>query len=453
MVCQAASQTRFRALKHENGIPGRSAIVVRVIACFQPLQNCQAEYFRQLLKPVTISEVIYLLDCLRVLFWYVIFILIVLVQGCLLLFAKFLQSKSESCIPGCSFGWMVTAEESQTCQQFSAQNSTDLNLMTLLQQEQNCSLPYFNPSAQYANLAFPGQPNCHLLGLNTGQPNAVSGNPCLKNFQRSPQYGLGFPNKPIDASCAPGKRFLIFDRSGNHTRLFVSPSFSRQNDIIASKVPGTASGLCEKVASEVDQRFLVKSVVEEKWDENNLNDGEGEMLEDTEEINALLYSDSDDEYYDDDDDTNDDTDGENDEVTSTRHTLFGIEDCGNKDKSLEEVMEEVASTDGSPKRRKLLDGNYKKSSLVSVERSVKRASPCNYKDDVESHCGGARTSYNNIDSSKNEKTVKIHEALKILGSIIPGLNSKDPLSIIEKAIVYLESMKMEAKALASATFP
>ncbi|KAI5355694.1 hypothetical protein L3X38_008589 [Prunus dulcis] len=53
MVCQAASQTRFRALKHENGIDGSATIIVRVIACFQPLQDCQAEYFRHLLKPVT----------------------------------------------------------------------------------------------------------------------------------------------------------------------------------------------------------------------------------------------------------------------------------------------------------------------------------------------------------------------------------------------------------------
>lgn len=41
MVCQAASQTRFRALKHESGIAGRPTIIVRVIACFQPLQDCQ----------------------------------------------------------------------------------------------------------------------------------------------------------------------------------------------------------------------------------------------------------------------------------------------------------------------------------------------------------------------------------------------------------------------------
>lgn len=41
MVSQAASQTRFRAMKHENGIAGSATIIVRVIACFQPLQDCQ----------------------------------------------------------------------------------------------------------------------------------------------------------------------------------------------------------------------------------------------------------------------------------------------------------------------------------------------------------------------------------------------------------------------------
>ncbi|KAJ6866310.1 transcription factor BHLH021 [Populus alba x Populus x berolinensis] len=53
MVCQAASQSRFRALKYENGIAGKPTIIVRVIACYRPLQDCQAEYFRHLLKPVT----------------------------------------------------------------------------------------------------------------------------------------------------------------------------------------------------------------------------------------------------------------------------------------------------------------------------------------------------------------------------------------------------------------
>ncbi|KAJ4963292.1 hypothetical protein NE237_023231 [Protea cynaroides] len=33
--------------------PGSATIIVRVIACFQQLQDCQAEYFRHLLKPAT----------------------------------------------------------------------------------------------------------------------------------------------------------------------------------------------------------------------------------------------------------------------------------------------------------------------------------------------------------------------------------------------------------------
>ncbi|KAK1406719.1 hypothetical protein QVD17_38327 [Tagetes erecta] len=45
MVCQSAGQTRFRALKHLNGTAGSATIIVKVIACFQPLQDCQAEYF------------------------------------------------------------------------------------------------------------------------------------------------------------------------------------------------------------------------------------------------------------------------------------------------------------------------------------------------------------------------------------------------------------------------
>ncbi|XP_020586613.1 LOW QUALITY PROTEIN: transcription factor SAC51-like [Phalaenopsis equestris] len=43
MVCQAATKTRFQALKHENGFAGGATIIVRVIVCFQPLQDCQEE--------------------------------------------------------------------------------------------------------------------------------------------------------------------------------------------------------------------------------------------------------------------------------------------------------------------------------------------------------------------------------------------------------------------------
>ncbi|KAG7607244.1 hypothetical protein ISN45_At05g060560 [Arabidopsis thaliana x Arabidopsis arenosa] len=53
MVCQSPGKTRFRGLKYETGNANESTIVVRVIECYQPMDNCQAEYFRLLLKPVT----------------------------------------------------------------------------------------------------------------------------------------------------------------------------------------------------------------------------------------------------------------------------------------------------------------------------------------------------------------------------------------------------------------
>ncbi|KAK2662905.1 hypothetical protein Ddye_001479 [Dipteronia dyeriana] len=41
MVSQAAGQTRFRELKYENGIAGKPTIIVKVVACFKPMEDCQ----------------------------------------------------------------------------------------------------------------------------------------------------------------------------------------------------------------------------------------------------------------------------------------------------------------------------------------------------------------------------------------------------------------------------
>lgn len=374
-----------------------------------------------------------------------------------------LELLSEPCIPGCSFFWMVATKESQTVQQFSTRNLPDLDHMAPLQLDQNYGLPYY-PLAFTANVAF-GQPNIGLSGPKSDQTNAVGEslktlppywnnasypirNPCGKDSQFAPPHRVRFSDKPIDDSSAPKKRFLIFDRSGDQTRLFYSPYIPSNDQNIASSIPTSANGSCEKFASRVEHQSLVKPVVEDKWDENDdLNDGEGDMLEDTEEIDALLYSsDSDDEN-----DENNDVDGENDEVTTTRDTLFiSIKDGGyDKDKLPDELIEEVASCDGSPKRQRLLDGRYKKSSLMRVQSPARRASHEN--DDAESSYSGARNSDDDddddIDSCKREKKVKVRDALKILESIIPGLESKDPLSIIDKAIGYMEWMKVEAQAL------
>ncbi|KAK6143678.1 hypothetical protein DH2020_024026 [Rehmannia glutinosa] len=379
---------------------------------------------------------------------------------------------------------MVTAKESRTCPQFSAWNSSHLDHMALMQLEQNYSLPYFPPSKLNANVAaFPGRSASNLPGLNTGQQYGFlkpappycnvsypNGNPYLKDSQCALSHGFGVSDTPIDD--APQKRFLIFDQSGNKTRLFFSPSFSSKSQIFASNTPSSTNGpfgemagrgdrkfsmkpiieekwaenkifasttpssakgpFGEMASTRVDQKFSMKPIIEERWDENNLADhGESEMFEDSEEINALFDSDSDDEYDDNDDDDDDDDD---DEVTSTGQSPFIVEEGYNKDEELLEKLE-------APKRQKLVDGKYKKSSLA-ISRS--------YEDDAESSYAGDRKSYDDDinHSSKRENKVKIRRALKMLESIIPDeLHSTDPLSIIDKAIVYLKSMKIEAESL------
>lgn len=65
MVGRAASQKGFRALKHCNGIEGEPTIIVRVIACFQPLQDCQ------------VSNVLLILGIFQFLFFLIILDMII----------------------------------------------------------------------------------------------------------------------------------------------------------------------------------------------------------------------------------------------------------------------------------------------------------------------------------------------------------------------------------------
>ncbi|KAL0365196.1 UNVERIFIED_CONTAM: hypothetical protein Sangu_0617200 [Sesamum angustifolium] len=255
-----------------------------------------------------------------------------------------------------------------------------LDHMAFLQLEQNYNMPHFPPSKHSVNVEFPGQSNADLHDLNTHQPNVVGR---IFNFQ--PPYNTLYPTrspclKDSNVPCQTGLGFPI-------SQLMLL--------IVASKTPASANGVCEKVASQVDPRFMLKPVVEEKWDENHLNDGESDTLEDLKK--SMLCS-----------------------------TLIVM-------MSMMEIMMLMT---------KMM--KYKKSSLASFESPVKRARSYSYEDDVESSRAGPRSSHGDIN---REKKVKICEALKILKSIIPGLKSSDPLSIIEKSIVYLETMKIEAEAL------
>lgn len=280
---------------------------------------------------------------------------------------------------------MAPAKESHTCKQFTAGNSLYLDHMAHPHLDKNISVPCFPP---YNAAAYPGQHASDLPSVYTGQQDAVGGfcepvSPfCNVSYPTGNLYLRDSQRALSRASLAPQRRFLIFDRSENQTRLFISPP---RGQILASKTPASGIGSFE-----------------EKWDENDLWDGEGE---DSDEINALLYSDSDDD----------------DEVSSTGHSPpSGLQEGLDRDKSVDEAR----------KRQRFGDGKYKRSSL---ERGMD-----GYEDDVESRCGGG-----------GSKKAKIREALRMLESIIPGLEDKDPVSIIDGAVAYLKSMKTEAQSLHS----
>ncbi|KAF2291610.1 hypothetical protein GH714_026143 [Hevea brasiliensis] len=332
MVCQAASQTNFRALKHENGIAGSATIIVRVIACFHPLQDCQAEYFRHLLKPVTIG------DC---------------------------------------YSWMGEDWGSWFHQQQFDWQSPNLNYL---------GAPY-NLGQQYTAPSF----------MNSGT-DMVSIKGTLPAFM--PALNSGLKEKLVTVPCDDHK------------------------EAIAPKVePG-----CQQ------KKFLV-------FDQSGKNDTElqSDMHEDTEELNALLYSD-------DDSDSTDD-----DEVTSTGHSPSTMTAHNNQD-WFEGSIEEVASSDGSTKKRKLFEGGYSVlPALMDTASSMKPIRSCEFEDDAESRCeDGLDWTSGEMNSEPTKKRIRkerIRETVSILQNIIPGGKGKDATVVLDEAINYLKSLKLKAKAL------
>ncbi|XP_042508794.1 transcription factor SAC51-like [Macadamia integrifolia] len=242
------------------------------------------------------------------------------------------------------------------------------------------------------------------------------------------------------------KQFLVFDHSGNQTSFFISsviaPTIPFQH---RSKIPRQfdAKGIYEELsAANRDPIYQSGYVVSDGLDENQESDDRSEMHEDTEELNALLYSD--DEY--------EDTDGgeEDDEVASTGRSPSEM--TGH-----EKEEEEVASSGGPTKKRKLLDGEHEATcSVMDTASSAKpKGSALEYVDDAESSCTKGRTHGREMGESplgkKWLRKEKIRETVSILQSIIPGVKGKDAALILDEAIQYLRSLKVKAKALGTST--
>ncbi|KAM1989991.1 hypothetical protein ACFX15_031289 [Malus domestica] len=426
MVCQGASQTKFRALKHENGMAGRPTIIVRVIACFQPLQDCQAEYFRQLLKPITTQKV----------------------------------------IERDPFSWMVKANNSFPFTQHSARKLPYLNRTSmLLEHVQHECFPSSTNEGTWpvsGHMALPASTVSGIRSLNAKEANKDRGllqylPPHLQTLLPPPNSYLHEKQSPFSfefgggmavPNANPGssqKGFFIFDQSGNETRLIynsVCPP-SQYPPMASAKLGCGYDSHKLGQTTSMDQIGPTKCFLFEETGENHIIE-ESEMHEDTEEINALLYSDDDDD---------DDDCGEDDEVKSTGHSPFCCQENYGKNEDVEEVAEKMFSSESDPpnKRHKLLDGGYVQLSPVkTVINSLQLDKSHEYGNNTESSNTLGQSQGEEASWSKGKmksKTDKICETVRVLESLIPGAKGKNPVLIIDEAIDYLKSMKLKAETL------
>ncbi|KAL9229151.1 hypothetical protein vseg_004649 [Gypsophila vaccaria] len=245
---------------------------------------------------------------------------------------------------------------------------------------------------------------------------------------------------PTTGSEPASKHFLVFDQTGNKTTMMFSSA-------IGSSIPRPTSWT-RKPACFYNYNEDELRVGSDGHDSgpnltDDLDDDHGSILgsdmrEDSEEIDALLYSDDEDNYSDD------------GEETSTGHSPSTMTAYEKHDWFDEEDMDEVASSAGPVKRQKLSASDYQ---VPSITYSLSCAIPnqsSDYEEDAESSCAGSKpTPFNDIGSSQGNKRMrkeKIRETVNILQTILPNGKGKDAdaVTVLDEAINYLKTLKYKA---------
>nr|GLL18359.1 transcription factor bHLH143-like [Ipomoea trifida] len=294
----------------------------------------------------------------------------------------------------------------------------------------------------------PNEPRNWFYGL----PNFDQGsNPFLKSVTKEKDpaasvQNLGRIGNPDAVAGCAQRKFLVFDQSGDQTRLL----YSSANDTHAQgvlpwlqKPPSMAyNSTKDQLGSRINKasplgRFLGDECIED----NPRGVEESEMREDTEELNALLYSD------DDDDDDDDGEYSEDEEEISTGHSPSTMT-AHDKHEWLDERIEEVGSSDEPAKRHKLIDGSYGVLCPLDNATPAKPFGCSELEDDAESSCGNTDYQFSGVLGRKRSRKEKIRETLSLLQKIIPGgKKGKDAMDVIDGTIRYLKSLKVEAKSL------
>ncbi|GAB4844925.1 hypothetical protein Ancab_038316 [Ancistrocladus abbreviatus] len=368
MVCQAASQTRFRALKHENGVAGCATIIVRVIACFQPLQDCQAEYFRHLLKPDFES-------------------------------------------------WLCGEEPDGLANAKSSKLPLDMGM-----QRVGIANPLPRTDKVSADFALPVFEFPELLNSKDCQVK---------------QQSHGCYDTPDGGSGCAAKQFLVFDQTGDKTTLIYSSGIGTPFHCLNSWSTKPTVGYNlhgDEIGMTRDMHYPSGLNL---TDDDCRGTDRSEMHEDTEEINALLYSDDEDDYP------------EDDEEISTGHSPSTMTAYDKQD-WFQGGMEEVASSTRAAKRMKLSEGHYMIPSLMDTASSAKPEKLLAEDDDAESSSADETMRFGNMGSLSGNKRLrkeKIRQTVNILQGLIPDGENKDAIVILDEAIRYLRTLKLKAKSL------
>ncbi|XP_024976108.1 transcription factor bHLH145-like [Cynara cardunculus var. scolymus] len=250
-------------------------------------------------------------------------------------------------------------------------------------------------------------------------------------FYGLPRYRQGFipavnsklpVASPNDVGAAE-KKFLVFDQSGDQTMLIYSSGVGIAP--IRHHFPPSDNPKLQSGSHPLHVDECIK--------ENDGDDSRSEMREDTEELNALLYSD---------DDDNDDDD-ENEEM-STGHSPGSVTGfVEQKRKNCEE--EEAESSFGPTKRCKREEGVNIVNSLEDTASSGKSGINC------LGNGGNGEFEEESNDFSAGNRRVrkeKLKETLSLLQNLIPGgKNDRNAIVVIDEAIHYLRSLKVKAKSL------
>lgn len=253
--------------------------------------------------------------------------------------------------------------------------------------------------------------------------------------------------------CPQEKQFLIFDQSGDETRLIFSslcprvqnlttiepkhPAWSPQ-DAPPTTLFGANHFPAEKQADKA--QWVKVPTLHEESGENEIVEEGSRFREDSEDINALLYSS-------DDDGSDSNCDEDNDELSTGRSPLAFGGDCEELTEHEAKDFNEVDSFDVSSKRQKTSDGAHNELSLLHATAMSRGNLSYENIHGGDMICALDHEEFGPTLGKKRLRKEKIRDTLRALESIIPGVKSKNPLIILDEAISYLKCLKHNAQVM------